>query len=67
MYTSAAGGGDGLGEGLGDGDGDGEGVGVGDGDGVGAAQAAKISEITHAEATKTDKILVFNINLLIVF
>ena len=58
--TSSAGGGLGVGEG------DGVGVGAGDGagDGVGAAQAAKISEITSAEATKTVKILVFNINLL---
>jgi hypothetical protein len=42
-------------------------VGVGAGDGAGAAQAAKISEITSTEATKTNKILVFNINLLLIF
>ena len=57
----------GAGVGEGEGEGDGVGVGVGAGDGAGAAQAAKISEITSAEATKTVKILVFNIILLLIF
>ena len=57
----------GVGAGVGEGEGEGDGVGVGAGDGAGAAHAATISEITNAEATKTVKILVFNIILLLIF
>ena len=57
----------GVGAGVGEGEGEGDGVGVGAGDGAGAAQAAKISEITNAAATKTVKIFVFNIILLLIF
>ena len=40
---------------------------MGAGVGAGAAQAAKISEITSTEAIKPVKILVFKINLLLIF
>jgi len=59
-FSPGVGAGVGEGDGVGLGDGEGDGVGVG----AGAAQAARTSEITSTEATKTVKTLVFKINLL---